>query len=416
MNIFIMILISIFMAGYYMISSPSQKLKEQETEYAVRQADLRSIAECAVAVHNASIKGFEIQDICIQQNEIQSEMICLNSSMRETRCEIVRGRKPDYTYLITVTKPIPDSSFSDMFDILEKYYYDAGNFGIFLDGKIMSNDTGSRVSLPDSIISALKLQNGQMIYITNYELPDETEAFSAPIEENIVCPAGTIKTYRFSRWQCLPYNEKTDCGGDMIWDSDLMECVPDESRKPLCAGQQTAVIVEDVWECINPFPDKNCPDGMIARLNYTTLEWECVVNPDEVEEVKKCDNVVSGAIYGPVGSTVRLPSTSCTDCEKMITDPETCVSFCVPDPSKLNNPSCYAGNTSDCRGDSKAFYFGFPSYSYAAQAEEQVEELEGKQITLDRKHSQNRKFNCMDCGEGRINTSKSFPPYIAICE
>ena len=69
---------------------------------------------------------------------------------------------------------------------------------------------------------------------------------------------------------------KTSCGGDMVWDYGTMECVPDESRKPLCAGSQTAVMVDEIWECISPFADKHCPGTMIARLNYDTLEWECV--------------------------------------------------------------------------------------------------------------------------------------------
>lgn len=411
MNIFMIILISIFMIGYYIIQSPSQRLQEQETEYAVKKSDLHSFAECAVAAHNAQIKGYSLQDICISQNEVKSEFICLNAGLRETKCEIVRNKKPDYSYIITVAKPIPEKLYSEMLDILGEYYSDAGNFGILIDGQIMANDTGNRVSVPDAIISAMELKNGQLIYMTQYEIPDEKTEFTSPLDADIVCPAGTIKTYRFSRWQCIPYNTKTDCGGDMIWDSELLECVPDESRKPLCADKQTAVIVDDVWECVNPFPDKKCPDGMIARLNYSTLEWECVPDPSSTQNTKKCDNVISGAIYGSLGSTLRVPSTSCTDCEKMLTDPETCVSVCVPDPSKLNNPSCYPGDVKACSGSSKAFYFGFPTYSYAAQ----VSEIKGKQVILDRRHSQNRKFNCMDCGEKGIDESKSFPPYIVIC-
>ena len=56
MNIFVMILVAIFMAGVYMLGAPSQRMTEQETQYAIDRADLRSVAECAAAAHNATIR------------------------------------------------------------------------------------------------------------------------------------------------------------------------------------------------------------------------------------------------------------------------------------------------------------------------------------------------------------------------
>ena len=57
MNIFLIMLISVFMAAYYMFFAPSARVPEQETVHAVAVSDLRSIAECALAVHNAQISG-----------------------------------------------------------------------------------------------------------------------------------------------------------------------------------------------------------------------------------------------------------------------------------------------------------------------------------------------------------------------
>ena len=412
MNIFIMILMAVLMLGFYMISSPNQQIIEQETQYAITQSDLRAVAECATAKHNAQIKGITYQDVCIEQNDIKSEFICLNSSKRKTECEIVRNKKPEYSYIITATKKIPEENYNSMLEILENYFPDTGNFGIFLDGKIMASGISSARDVPETIIKEMELENGQLVYMTQYEIPDNVTEFAVPETADIVCPIGTVKTYRFSRWQCIPYNTKTDCGGDMIWDSELLECVADESKKPLCAEQQTAVLVDSVWECVNPFPEKVCPENMIARLNYTTLEWECVSNPSLTETVKKCDNLRKGAVYGQIGSTVRVPSSSCTDCEKMITDPETCVSICIPDPNQITNPKCYPGNVKECTGNSRAFYFGFPSYSYATN----IEELKGESVPLDAQHAQNRKFNCLDCGTRGIDSGKSLPPYIAVCK
>ena len=411
MNIFMVILVAVFMVGFFMISSPSQRVTEQETEYAINQSDMRTIAQCASAKHNAQIKGTDFRDVCVEQNNIDSRFICLNASMRVTSCEILRNRRPEYSYIVTATGAIPDDSYNDMLEILEKYFPDAGTFGIFMDGKIMVGGLSGARIVPDAIIDEMELKNGQLVYFTQYEIPDEETVFTAPVQTDVVCPIGTIKTYRFGRWQCVGYNTKTDCGGDMIWDSELLTCVADETKKPLCAEQQTAVLVDSVWECVNPFPEKVCPDGMIARLNYTTLEWECVVDPNETTETKKCETVTQGVIFGPVGTTARVPSTSCTDCEKMIINPDTCATACVPDPSKINDPACYSASES-CSGASRGFYFGFPTYSYAAN----VEAVAGHTIPLDAMHSQNRMFNCLDCGDGEIDSEKSVPPYISVCK
>ena len=412
MNIFMMILVAVFMLGFYMISSPSQRVIEQETEYAINRSDLRSIAECASAQHNAQIKGTSFQDVCVEQNQIQSKFVCLNSGMRITSCEIVRNKKPEYTYIITATKEIEYEDYNNMLEIIEQYFPNAGSFGIFMDGKIMVGGTSGARVVPDAVIDEMELKNGQLVYLTQYEIPTEDTVFTAPVQSDIICPIGTIKTYRFGRWQCVGYNTKTDCGGDMIWDSELLTCVADESKKPLCAEQQTAVLVDSVWECINPFPEKTCPSGMVARLNYTTLEWECVTDPSTTTPTKKCENLNQGAIFGAVGTTIRVPSSSCTDCEIMVTNYDTCETSCIPDPSKINTPSCYPGDPDECTGASKGFYFGFPSYSYASK----VSAIEGRSVPLDARHSQNRKFNCMDCGDSEIDEERSLPPYIIICK
>ncbi len=411
MNIFIMILVAVFMTGYYMLSAPSQRVAETETSVAVSRADMRSIAECALALHNAQIKDTVFDDPCVKQHGIHSDFICLNSAGKETKCEIVRKRKPDFSYIVTASAPIKDDEFNDMMNILEEHYSDAGTFGVFVDGKIMSAGASSRRPLPQAMVKKLGLTDGQLVYMTQYDIPDTQTVFALPNVEDVNCPSGTAKTYRFGRWQCVAYNTKTNCGGDMIWDSDLGECVADESRKPLCGGQQTAVLVDTVWECVNPFPEKLCPDNMVARLNYSTLEWECVADPEQQEAVKKCANFV-GAIA--IGATLRVQATSCTDCEKMLTDAETCRAVCVPDPSKINDPKCYAGNVeAECVGDDRALYFGFPSTAYAKNM---GDTLAGKYIPIDADHAQNRKFNCLVCPMGQtINVDKSVTPYVAIC-
>ena len=411
MNIFIMILIALFMAGYYLMDSPSQNNINQTTEYAINQSNLRAIAQCMMAAHNAKINGTDFQDVCVQQNQIITGFICLDNRLKKTSCEIVRNKKPAFSYLISVSAPIGHDKYNNMMDILEKYYPDAGTFGIFFENMIMAGGTATKRIVPAEIINELKLQDGQLVYLTQYEMPEVATEFAPAQVIDVDCPVGTTKVYRFGRWQCISYNTKTDCGGDMIWDSDLFRCVPDESRKPLCADNQTAVMVDSVWECIDPFPEKQCPNNMVARLNYNTLEWECVTNPTDIKQTSKCDNFIGINASGALGATLRVPQTSCTACEKMIINQETCAATCIPDPEKLNDTNCYPGNANACTGTTRAFYFGFPNRTYINK----VQEIIDLPVLLDPIHSQNRKFNCMDCGERGINQEKSRPPYVVIC-
>ncbi len=412
MNIFIMVLVSLFMVGYYLMDSPSQQVAHHTTDVAITRSDLRTVAQCAAAVHNAQINGTEFNDVCVADNEIVSEFICLDKNKKTTKCEVVRGKKPAFSYIVTATSPVAPENHNAMMEILEQHYADSGTFGLFYDGRIMSGGTSTKRTVPAQIVSEMELTDGQLVYLTQYEIPDAGTVANITGTIDVVCPVGTAKTYRFGRWQCIGYNTKTDCAGDMIWDSDLYECVPDVSRRPLCADSQTAVMVDSIWECIDPFPDKTCPNNMIARLNYNTLEWECVVDPTTNTAAKKCANIVSGSNYGLLGTTLRVPQTSCTDCERMVTDTDSCTSYCVPDPSRITDSRCYGGAASECSGPTRALYFGFPNRAYV----ESVSAVSSVAVPIDRTHSQNRRFNCLDCGMGEIDTARSLPPYVAICK
>lgn len=400
------------MGGYYLLDSPSQQVAKHNTQHAITQSDLRSVAQCAVATHNAQINGTDFQDICIEQNGIRSLFICLDEKLKPTNCEVVRNKKPAFSYIVTATQNLDASNYNSIMEILEEYYADSGTFGLFQEKMIMAGGTATKRIVPAAIIEQMEITDGQLVYLTQYEIPDIGKQYEIATTPDIICPVGMAKVYRFGRWQCINYNTKTDCGGDMIWDSDIYECVPDESRKPLCADRQTAVMVENIWECVDPFPEKSCPDKMVARLNYNTLEWECVIDPTLDKTVKKCANTAGGAAYGALGATLRVTQTSCTDCERMVTDYETCKTYCTPDPTKINDPQCYPGNAVECTGTARAFYFGFPNRGYIAN----TEGIANITVPLDAAHSQNRRFNCLDCGVGEIDTSKSAPPYVAICK
>ena len=401
------------MAGYYIMSSPSQRVIQQETEYSIKKADLRSIAECVASSQNAAMYGEEFIDDCVERYQVTSQYICMNRSYNIVSCDNETGKAPAYNFIITASSPLPIEEYNNMMEILEKYYPDVGTFGVFISPDLMSAGSISRRTIPQKIINAAGLSDGQLTYIMQYKIPEATIEYPVVDGSDIDCPPNTMKTYRFGRWQCIAYNYKTSCTGDTIWDEVSMQCVADETRKPLCANNQTAVLIDKIWECIDPFSDKNCPDGMIARLNYSALQWECVDDPNAPKSAKKCDNIPkTPRARGGVGATLRVRSVSCTDCETAVVDEETCATYCIPDPAKLKDTKCYNEEIEACSGPNRAIYFGFSNKSRI----DGIEALAKTTINLDREHSQNRRFNCMDCGMGEIDTEKSIFPYTAVCK
>ena len=76
------------MAGYYIISSPSQRIIQHETEYAIKRADLRSIAECVVSAQNNAMYGEEFKDRCVEKYGISSQYVCMNNNYNVVSCDM----------------------------------------------------------------------------------------------------------------------------------------------------------------------------------------------------------------------------------------------------------------------------------------------------------------------------------------
>jgi len=408
MNIFITVLIALFFGAYYIFSAPSVRTPEQETEYAIKYADLRAIIECTAAVHNAHLNGTYFQDICIEQNGIQSEMICLDKRMNITSCD---GASV-YNYVVTTSGTIPSTQFNNTMTILEKKFADAGSFGIFQSGFVISGATVTKRAVPKSLISQMHMMDGQLVYVTQFAKIDPEKQFTPQDVDNIVCPAGTSKILRFGRWQCIGYNTKTSCPGDTVWDYYTNSCIADESLRPLCSSVQTAILVDNVWECVDPFPNRKCDGDTVAKLNYTTMEWECITDPNKTATNSKCSHIKMQVSPGRGGSSVSFKKLTCTECEKMIVDEDTCVAHCIPDPDKITSNGCYPGDATECTGEHKGLYFGFPDAMYVNY----VDDIAGKTVIMGDDHTQNRKFNCMDCGERYVDTEVSFAPYVTVCE
>ncbi len=393
------------------MDSPSQRVSESELSVAISRSDLRSIAECAAMTHISTMKGFIPSDSCIEQYGIKSDFVCLNSSKSIISCDSIKGDISNYNYVMTITNPIDEKDYNSMMELLDEYYSNSGAFGVYLDNAIMLAGGAGKRTVPNSILNQYGIQTGQLIYFTQFEIPEAQTEFDLSQPADIICPPGTTKVYRFRRWQCIAENETQICTGDRIWDAETSECIPDESKRPLCENNQTAVLVDLLWTCVDPFLERQCPTGYIPRLNYNDLVWECVEDPDKKSEIKKCDKIQTGIIGGTGSTTVSVAVNNCTNCERKILNETTCEAYCVPDITKVNDDKCYR-DAEKCTGYGKAIYFGFPNNTYASK----VTEIKDYTVPFGLLQSQNRLFNCMDCSATGIDEEKSFPPYIVVCE
>ncbi|MCL1892563.1 MAG: hypothetical protein FWF97_04760 [Alphaproteobacteria bacterium] len=432
MNIFIMILVFVLMAGYYLIDAPSQRIGNDTLESALRTTEVKSVLSCMARAHAAAIdldtavraeakEALEIEDMpCMEKYNVESVKLCADERREVAVCTPDRAGRTIGNFIVTIADMPDETDANLILKTLSSEYEAAPNFGLVLgiDNKSFAilSGNGHRRAIPASIASAAKLQDGQIIYITQYSATAPAN-LGAPKEEaeNILCMFGEQKIFRFNKWECIPINPPAACPGDTIFRSETGICEPDFSRRPLCAGGETAVQVDDLWECIEPTPDRVCPGGRAAQLDYVTLEWVCGGT-----EAQRPFNKCAGAMIAKgriSGGTVLKPGNICNNCEKMIMNEETCDITCIPDATKVNQPACYA-RAAECMGATRAFYFGFPSdplYIEAARAN--LPELAGMQIPNDGSRSQNRKFNCLDCGVmGRINRDLSRPPFVAVCE
>ena len=55
-------------------------------------------------------------------------------------------------------------------------------------------------------------------------------------------------------------------------------------------------------------------------------------------------------------------------------------------------------------------FFGFPNREYVNQSG-----IDGINVPFGSEYSQNRRFNCKDCGETGIDMERSTPPYVVVC-
>jgi hypothetical protein len=416
-----MLLLAVFMAGYYFMDAPVLTHAGEDRAEEIERAELKSLLECILHAHSDAItvdertaanqkQVFASEIPCAERYEIATVKLCSDDRRITPDCTPDRADKTISNYVITTTSIITENDAGKILELLGRDYPYAANFGIISIGednvpRILSSG-GTKREISKQIAKEAAFADGQLAYITQYSVGGKKNAAIANQIKKIKCAAGDLPVFRHNQWTCAASNVMPVCGGDNIWDAEAGACRPDNSRRPLCRQDQAAVMIDEVWECVDPQKDRECPKGMNAELDYESMEWICVsAAAARGAEDKKCSKVYD-RLYDSGTKSLRGNLVSCNDCEKMIVHDD-CTAECVPDAAKTGSRACYAGA---CQN----FYFGFPDKKYIANAMKNIPDLAGASIPLDAARSRNRKFNCAEC-PGGINEVESLPPYVIIC-
>ena len=424
-----MIIVFLFMAGFYFMDSPSQRIAEHGIEEAIQKSEKNSILSCVALVQREAVRlDSEIEidfraeidndTACAAKYDISTIKICIADDGISSVCTPDRPGKTIDNFIITFAPAMEGENDESFLELLAAEFPDVKNFGILAGADnnfYLITGRGEKREIPAALATDAKLEPGQLVYVTQFAVAGHAGFAAMQYTTTVRCLPGELKVFRFNQWSCVQRNIAPICSGDKIWDDWTGACVPDVARRPLCGPRQTPIMTDEFWACMDPLPTTVCPAGQAAYLDYDTFDWVCKANPAATANASKCDAMHGAPKAGAKGGTMRVPVANCSDCEEMIVDPDTCETTCVPSSAKLQNVACYP-RRAECSGMHRAFYFGFPDIKYIESAARHIAGLSDVNVPLDTGHSQNRKFNCLDCGEGLIDNGKSRPPYVAVCQ
>jgi hypothetical protein len=273
-----------------------------------------------------------------------------------------------------------DTDTVTVMGVLSADFRQSPNLGIVGDNELL-NGSGALIPISGAVVKSAELDSGMLAYVTEFSsvpMPVEKNPVEIPTcfdDEQLVIANG--------KYVCSPINYNVTCAVGEIWDTMTETCMADYADKPVCASGMVAVFADGFWDCVTGGNVRGCPFGHVASMSDDG-NWECIVVAARTNdpEQSKCRILQSAA------------NAQCGPCETAIIDQETCRVNCVPNPTAVRNRACYEGS---CNGMNAAFYFGFPDDEYIRNSGVDA------QIILDDAHNKNRRFNCLDCGDGLID-------------
>ncbi|MDR1691449.1 MAG: hypothetical protein LBR35_01240, partial [Rickettsiales bacterium] len=383
MQIFLIMILSALIGGYYYFDSPSFKI---EHEYSKTSVAVESEATC-VAIQQQKAIDENIENLyennfsfpqyypCSEVYQMETKKYCIDPQGEITQdCfkQIPKeGQSPttdcnqypsrcayqNSQYIITKTKKLEGATHSAMMNLLHKLSGGMPNIGlVFLsdNGEYMiltSNKSDHPIMIPPRIVGDFKLDPTQLIYLNYYD-PDAVKALVdlKDRQESPPCEEGFIKTYSTldMAFKCTPFNPAIKCFGDTVESADG-ECIPDEGKKNLkqCAGSEEVYfnISINAWDCRKK-QILSCKIG--ETIEYNGQDFICSQNID-VGSIEGC-NFVETTITGDKNTTrIRYDSNTvsiCSSCEIPVYDRNACKMNCMPSKGYMTQTSCLSAYAS----------------------------------------------------------------------
>ena len=318
-----------------------------------------------------------------------------------------------------------------MMDVLERYYPNAGTFGLF-DGGVLKTPASSEVYeiSPATISSGANLEDGELVYYMesgSQVVPVEPDDPDNP--EN-PCPDDTKAFFIFGQWYCQPLS--AFCAANTVFNPNLGRCCDygqivnsdgeceDEEDPCTCSSGQTPVVVDNECLCLQPQADMDCGE-LEPWLNYETLTWECPEIANLSSASEDCKQQLLLTKMSGASATLRRPVSPCNSCEKTMVDADQCKIYCVPDATKWDSRSCWVSSVAsdECNGERRGAYFAFSDNSGRLEFEVETDNRSTVSINVNEVSAnyqlRDRKFHCMECEFG-LDTDHSVFPFIAVCK
>ena len=431
MNIFLLFLTTILMIGYYVIYSPSQNLEHLETDKVITVADLRSIAECVIGAQNAAMNSVEYDDPCIapEHYDVTSKYICTTAAYNVVSCD--GQQKPAFNYIVTHSKALDAENHASMLKVIESLYQDKGSFGIYQDSHLITADMSGQRVIATSIADNADLENGQLVYIMQYQIPYMYSYPETPGDEN-TCPEDTVAVQRYGRWLCIRQNSQSACplGTELTSDGTCEPITGDDCEAACglltCDSDHPCVCYDNgEVQCSQTYV--SCSDGFEPVADPETNNFTCVPI-GESSETSPCSSQNNSFIYSnpnaTLGPTIRIKTVHCptacmTPAKICNTETGNYEYICLPDASKIGVKSCSPEvDTNQCRESlNKGLFFGFTSNSSAYG----IKNNNGDDISVSDLLARgeipinDNMFHCKKCDNG-VNHGESASPFVTVCK
>jgi hypothetical protein len=234
MNIFVLLLMALLTAGYYLMDAPNMTIAGESREEAMETAELKSVLSCVLRSHSQAMladgqaKAVPSAEIpCAEHYEIKTRKLCSDDKRIVASCVPDKVDKSVSNYIITTTGIITENGAGKMLEILAEDYPYAANFGIIsVVDKIpyILSSGGIRREISRPVAKAAEFKDGELAYITQYKVTGRKSPAAASQSGKIKCAPGETPVYRQSKWSCASRNIVPVCSGDYIWSMDSESC------------------------------------------------------------------------------------------------------------------------------------------------------------------------------------------------